>query len=129
MFAKENLMDNITSQRNFWSDDDSLVLRAIREGFLSTQTAMWADQPRWSPTASGLPSTAGTTASVAFIKRGKVFIGHCGDSGIVLGEKDPEFPGRYELRVYKIVCSFSAFPNSNACPMSTFFTLIISLHS
>ena len=87
-------MDAITRQKNFWSDDDDQVLAAIREGFLSTQTAMWADQPRWNPTAAGLPSTAGTTASVAFIKRGKLFVGHCGDSGIVLGEQDPEFPGR-----------------------------------
>lgn len=30
-------------------------------------------------------STAGTTASVAFIRHGKIYIGHCGDSGIVLG--------------------------------------------
>lgn len=94
LFAKENLMDSITKQKSFWSDDDDSVLRAIREGFLSTQTAMWSDQPNWRRTATGLPSTAGTTASVCFIKRGKIFIGHCGDSGIVLGERDPENPGR-----------------------------------
>ena len=34
---------------------------------------------------SGLPSTSGTTASIAFIRRGKLFTGHVGDSGIVLG--------------------------------------------
>lgn len=33
-------------------------------------------------------STAGTTASVAFIRHGKIYIGHCGDSGIVLGYAD-----------------------------------------
>lgn len=35
-----------------------------------------------------MPSTAGTTASVAFIRNGKIYIGHCGDSGIVLGYAD-----------------------------------------
>lgn len=36
-----------------------------------------------------MPSTAGTTASVAFIRRGKIYIGHVGDSAIVLGyQKD-----------------------------------------
>jgi serine/threonine protein phosphatase PrpC len=32
-----------------------------------------------------LPSTAGTTASIAFIRKGKLYTGHCGDSGIVMG--------------------------------------------
>lgn len=41
---------------------------------------------KWPKTASGLPSTAGTTASVAFIRRGKIYIGHVGDSGIILGK-------------------------------------------
>ena len=40
---------------------------------------------KWPRTASGLPSTAGTTASIAFIRRGKIYIGHVGDSAIVLG--------------------------------------------
>ena len=39
---------------------------------------------------SGLPSTSGTTASIAFIRRGKIFTGHVGDSGIVLGYQDPD---------------------------------------
>ena len=94
LFAKEHLMDAITKQKNFWSMDDSLVLKSIREGFLTTQQAMLADRPNWRPTASGLPSTAGTTASICFIKRGKLFIGHCGDSGIILGEEDPHHAGR-----------------------------------
>jgi len=86
-FAKENLMEYITKNSKFWSDDDDQVLRAIREGFIETQKAMWADLPKWRKTASGLPSTAGTTASICFIKRGKLFIGHVGDSGIMLGER------------------------------------------
>ena len=80
-------MEYITKNSKFWSDDDDQVLRAIREGFIETQKAMWADLPKWRKTASGLPSTAGTTASICFIKRGKLFIGHVGDSGIMLGER------------------------------------------
>lgn len=92
VFAKEHLMDNITKQQNFWSEDDDLVLKAIREGFLTTQQAMWADLENWTKTATGLPSTAGTTASIAFIRRGKIFVGHVGDSGIILGEQDEKNP-------------------------------------
>jgi protein phosphatase 1D len=43
---------------------------------------------KWPRTASGLPSTAGTTASIAFIRKGKIYIGHVGDSGIVLGYQE-----------------------------------------
>lgn len=86
-FAKDNLMEYITKNSKFWSDEDDQVLKAIREGFLETQKAMWKDLPNWRKTASGLPSTAGTTASICFIKRGKLFIGHVGDSGIILGER------------------------------------------
>ena len=47
---------------------------------------------KWPKTASGLPSTAGTTASIAFIRRGKIYVGHVGDSAIVLGLQDPQDP-------------------------------------
>ena len=52
----------------------------------------------WPKTASGLPSTAGTTASIAFIRRGKIYVGHVGDSAIVLGVRPegsatPIYPG------------------------------------
>eukprot|EP00095_Tigriopus_kingsejongensis_P009123 maker-scaffold595_size129005-snap-gene-0.22 protein:Tk09123 transcript:maker-scaffold595_size129005-snap-gene-0.22-mRNA-1 annotation:"protein phosphatase 1d" len=47
---------------------------------------------KWPKTASGLPSTAGTTASIAFIRRGKIYVGHVGDSAIVLGLQDPHDP-------------------------------------
>ncbi len=43
---------------------------------------------KWPKTASGLPSTAGTTASIAFIRRGKIYIGHVGDSAIILGVQE-----------------------------------------
>ena len=89
MSLQDNLMEYITKNSKFWSDDDETVLSAIREGFIETQKAMWKDLPSWRKTASGHPSTAGTTASICFIKRGKLFIGHVGDSGIILGERDP----------------------------------------
>ena len=97
-FAKDNLMEYITKNSKFWADDDDTVLRAIREGFMETQKAMWKDLPNWRKTASGLPSTAGTTASICFIKRGKLFIGHVGDSGIILGERDPMNTTRWRSR-------------------------------
>lgn len=48
----------------------------------------YSNSEKWPKTASGLPSTAGTTASIAFIRHGKIYIGHVGDSGIVLGYQE-----------------------------------------
>jgi len=39
----------------------------------------------WPSKYPGHLSTAGTTATIAFIRRGKIYTGHVGDSGIVLG--------------------------------------------
>ncbi|KAK8402835.1 hypothetical protein O3P69_000853 [Scylla paramamosain] len=101
-FAKDNLMDNIVSLRAFWSDDDEDVLAAIKEGFLQTHMAMWKVLDQWPRTASGWPSTSGTTASVAFIRRQKIYIGHVGDSGIVLGYEDQgEWHGEALTRDHK----------------------------
>ncbi|ENN75075.1 hypothetical protein YQE_08388, partial [Dendroctonus ponderosae] len=105
-YAKEHLMETIIKHKNFWSDDDEEVLRAIKDGFIATHYAMWREQPqvlnrllalaaKWPKTGSGLPSTAGTTASVAFIRRGKIYTGHVGDSGVVLGY---QVPGSNEWR-------------------------------
>ncbi|KAG5875656.1 hypothetical protein JTB14_018654 [Gonioctena quinquepunctata] len=88
-FAKEHLMETIIKHKNFWSDYDEDVLRAIKDGYIATHFAMWREQDKWPRTASGLPSTAGTTASIAFIRRGKIYIGHVGDSGIILGYQEP----------------------------------------
>ena len=92
-------MDNITKQQNFWSENDDLVLKSIREGFLKTQQDMWGDLENWAKTGSGLPSTAGTTASIAFIRRGKIFVGHVGDSGIILGEQDERNPEDWNAKM------------------------------
>ena len=41
LFARDHLLQHIVSQKDFWSqDDDEAVLRAIREGFMSTHYAM-----------------------------------------------------------------------------------------
>ena len=103
-------MDYIVRQKGFWAEDDESVLKAIHEGFLQTHYAMGKELGKWPKTASGLPSTAGTTASIAFIRfyrniiisevhhscvnirRGKIFIGHVGDSAIILGTQDPDNP-------------------------------------
>lgn len=95
LFAKEKLMDNIAKLPNFWSDSDDLILKAIREGFLKTQQEMMADLENWPKTHSGMASTAGTTASVAFIRRGKLYVGHVGDSGIILGEQCSQNPNEW----------------------------------
>ncbi|XP_034230505.1 protein phosphatase 1D [Thrips palmi] len=84
-FAKDRLMNFIVSDKRFWSDEDDDVCQAITSGYLQTHHAMWQDQVNWPKTSSGLPSTSGTTASIAFIRRGKIYIGHVGDSSIVLG--------------------------------------------
>lgn len=42
-FAKEHLMDSIVKQRQFWSDNDDDVLRAIRNGYMMTHMNMWKE--------------------------------------------------------------------------------------
>ncbi|XP_011690456.1 PREDICTED: protein phosphatase 1D isoform X2 [Wasmannia auropunctata] len=103
-FAKEHLMDIIVKQKNFWSDRDEDVLRAIRDGYMNTHYAMWRELDKWPRTASGLPSTAGTTASIAFIRKGKIYIGHVGDSAIILGyqaEGDPQWKAKALTKDHK----------------------------
>ncbi|UYV61292.1 PPM1D [Cordylochernes scorpioides] len=90
LFAKEHLMDFIVNQRNFWSNNDELILKAIKDGFVAAHHAMWKEVGGWPKTMSGLPSTSGTTASVAFIKQGKMYVGHVGDSRIVLGYQEAD---------------------------------------
>ena len=40
-FAKEHLLDQITKNKLFYSDDDTEVMKSITEGFLSTHKMMW----------------------------------------------------------------------------------------
>lgn len=92
-FAKEHLLDAIVCHRGFWSDNDEDVLRAIRDGYIATHYAMWRDVDKWPKTTTGLPSTSGTTATVAFIMKGKIYVGHVGDTAIVLGYQEEGEPG------------------------------------
>jgi hypothetical protein len=58
----------------------------------------------WPRTASGFPSTAGTTASVAFIRGGKIYSGHVGDSAIILGKRAAGQSLRFGWKDLKIRC-------------------------
>ncbi|KAL1284861.1 Protein phosphatase 1D [Trichinella pseudospiralis] len=89
-FARKHLHDNITHQRTFWSKNDKDVLKAISKGFLITHEQMTKEIKKWPQTSSGLPSTSGTTASVAFVRQNKIYIGHVGDSTVVLGKRKPD---------------------------------------
>jgi len=40
-FAQNYLLDEITKQAGFWSQDTRTVSRAIADGFVSTSKAMW----------------------------------------------------------------------------------------
>lgn len=83
-YARANLLRAITSQAEWEADEDGPILAAIRAGFLACHAGMRKVVHSWARTASGFPSTAGTTASVAFIRKGKLYTGHVGDSAIVL---------------------------------------------
>lgn len=85
-FVRKNLLKNIQKQEGFNAGDEEM-LEAIRKGFIETHYAMWKVVDGWPLTASGYTSTAGTTASVVFIRRGKLFTGHVGDSAIIVGKK------------------------------------------
>lgn len=50
---------------------------------------------KWPKTTTGLPSTSGTTATVAFIMKGKIYVGHVGDTAIVLGYQDEGIKTEY----------------------------------
>ncbi|KAI4896649.1 hypothetical protein NFI96_029907 [Prochilodus magdalenae] len=87
-YAQEHLWDLLKKQRGFWSDDDEEVCAAIRKGFIACHHAMWKKLPEWPRTATGLPSTSGTTASVVVIRRDRMYVAHVGDSAVVLGVQD-----------------------------------------
>lgn len=89
-FAKQNLLKFITNQTDFWSNNDDDVMRAIRKGYADTHSAMREKMSEWTRTSRVLPSTAGTTASIIFIKNGKFYTGHVGDSRIVISREHPE---------------------------------------
>ncbi|XP_052801002.1 uncharacterized protein LOC128231825 [Mya arenaria] len=89
-YARDYLLDEITKYDCFWSDNDDDILYAIKSAFLDTHYGMWKEVDKWPKTGSGLPSTAGTTASIAIIKNSKLYIGHVGDSAIIIGRNQPK---------------------------------------
>ncbi|KAK6101364.1 Protein phosphatase 2C family protein [Brugia pahangi] len=84
-YVRKHLLKNIQSQYGFDGSDEQM-LDAIKKGFVETHLAMWKVVDDWPLTSSGYTSTAGTTASCTFIRRGKIFTGHVGDSAVILGE-------------------------------------------
>ncbi|EJD75944.1 hypothetical protein, variant [Loa loa] len=86
-YVRKHLLKNIQSQYGFDGSDEQM-LDAIKKGFVETHLAMWKVVDDWPLTSSGYTSTAGTTASCTFIRRGKIFTGHVGDSAVILGEMD-----------------------------------------
>ncbi|ESO11922.1 hypothetical protein HELRODRAFT_71441, partial [Helobdella robusta] len=86
-FSEENLLNEIKAQEGFNSDDDELVVEAIKKGFLSTHQSMWKVIGTWPKTQHGLPSTSGTTASMVLIRKGKLYVAHVGDSTVMLAEQ------------------------------------------
>uniref|UniRef100_A0A1I7YQ53 PPM-type phosphatase domain-containing protein n=1 Tax=Steinernema glaseri TaxID=37863 RepID=A0A1I7YQ53_9BILA len=84
-FVRRNLLNNIRKSPNFNTDNDDEFLEIIRQGFVQTHYSMLKVVDSWPKTSSGYSCTAGTTASCAFIRRGKLYTGHVGDSAIFLG--------------------------------------------
>ncbi|KAK0419587.1 hypothetical protein QR680_014221 [Steinernema hermaphroditum] len=84
-FVRRNLLNNIRKSPNFNTDNDDDFLEIIRQGFVQTHYSMLKVVDSWPKTSSGYSCTAGTTASCVFIRRGKLYTGHVGDSAIFLG--------------------------------------------
>ncbi|CAJ0580646.1 unnamed protein product, partial [Mesorhabditis spiculigera] len=86
-FARDYLHYHLQKDPLFASDDDDDILKAIWRSFVQTHQGMQRVVDIWDKTGSGYRSTAGTTASVAIIKNGKLYVGHVGDSQITLGKR------------------------------------------
>ena len=98
-YTKANLINAITKSPKFWSGEDSQVMTAIREGYTSVQQVMYKDMwKRWKRGAQGQPSIAGTTATICFVMRGKLFIANVGDSGLVLASSTPQRPYKWKAK-------------------------------
>ena len=96
-FTRDKLISAITNSPKFSSDDDNQVLSAIREGFTKVHWVMYEEMwQHWKPKVNGRPSTSGTTATICFVMRGKLYIAHVGDSKLVLGRKNPLVPAEWK---------------------------------
>ena len=56
---------------------------------------------------TGLPSTAGTTASVVVVRNNKMYVGHVGDSAVVIGKQSKKrFDSKLVAQCVTVVCAF-----------------------
>ena len=96
-YTKANLIPTITKSPKFWSYDDTKVVSAIREGFTKVHRVMYEDMwQHWKTNEDGSPSVSGTTATICFIMRGKLYIANVGDSKLVLARKNPLVPAEWK---------------------------------
>ena len=92
-YARDHLIKTIRESPKFWSGIDDQVVSAIREGFHKVHEAMYKEMwPHWMTRKPEQLCFLGTTASICFVTRGKLFVANVGDSGIVLARKDPQEP-------------------------------------
>eukprot|EP00118_Oscarella_pearsei_P000319 m.4685 g.4685 ORF g.4685 m.4685 type:complete len:386 (+) comp11116_c0_seq1:68-1225(+) len=97
-YAQEHLWKNLKQQKGFKSKDERKVTAAIRQAFRETQNGMWKAIRSWPSSRPGVLSTAGTTASAIFLRGLDLYVGHLGDSRIVLArESDPGVDGKRRL--------------------------------
>uniref|UniRef100_A0AC35TGY1 PPM-type phosphatase domain-containing protein n=1 Tax=Rhabditophanes sp. KR3021 TaxID=114890 RepID=A0AC35TGY1_9BILA len=82
IYTRKYLLQNIKTQPGFLSENDNDFLQGIKDGYLKTHNEMLIDSHNWKKHSLGYNGTAGTTATVMFIRNSKVFVGHVGDSAI-----------------------------------------------
>ena len=98
-YTKENLINTITESPKFWSSDDDQVMSAIREGFTKVHQVMYKEKwQNWQPKSDGQRSLSGTTASICFVRCGKLYVANVGDSRIVLARENPLVPAKWEAK-------------------------------
>ncbi|CAL8147045.1 unnamed protein product [Orchesella dallaii] len=89
-YTKNHILEFITSQKDFYSLNDTLIMKAIKKSFERLHSAMYNERNKsWPKLRSGHPSAAGTTATIVFVKNGKLYVAHVGDSTLVLGFQEP----------------------------------------
>ena len=98
-YAKAHLINTITKSPKFKSGDDRQVVTAIREGYAKLHQVMYEEMwQHWKPKELGQRSIAGTTATLCFVMRGKLYVANVGDSGIVLARDDQQVPTRWQAQ-------------------------------
>lgn len=94
LFLKHNLFCHVLLDNfNFLPTQTNSQCHNIHTCLNMHITKIFFSLDNWPPTSAGLPSTAGTTASIAIIRKTKLFVAHCGDSGITWGVEVPSTHG------------------------------------